>query len=150
MAEHKLEQQWTPELLDFHKELGDKQMGPLWASVFSSSEPRPRAVPYLWKKELILEMLEKAKELLQVGVGSIYRRAVYLINPGMKHLEPHGWGGATQTLYAAVQALNPGESTTSNRGTMSLHQSGAGTITLTKAMRLYSGWTAWIFHLHQR
>lgn len=109
MAEHKLEQQWTPELLDFHKELGDKQMGPLWASVFSASEPRPRAVPYLWKKELILEMLEKAKELLQVGVGSIDRRAVYLINPGMKHLEPHGWGGATQTLYAAVQALNPGE-----------------------------------------
>lgn len=102
-------QNWTPELIAFHKELGEKNMGPLWASVFSAPQPKPRAVPYLWKNELILEMLEKAKELLQVGVGSIDRRAVYLINPGMKHLEPHGWGGATQTLYAAVQALNPGE-----------------------------------------
>ena len=109
MADHKLKQQWTPELLEFHKELGDKNMGPLWASVFSASEPKPRAVPYLWKKELIRDMLEQAKELLQVGVGSIDRRAIYLINPGMKYLEPHGWGGATQTLYAAVQALNPGE-----------------------------------------
>lgn len=109
MADHKLKKQWTPELLDFHQELKDKNMGPLWASVFSSPQPKPRAVPYLWKKQLILDMLEKAKELLQVGVGSIDRRAVYLVNPGMKHLEPHGWGGATQTLYAAVQALNPGE-----------------------------------------
>ena len=109
MSEHKLEQQWTPELLDFHEELKSKNMGPLWASVFSSSQPTSRAVPYLWKKQLILDMLEKAKNLLEVGVGSIDRRAVYLINPGMKQLEPHGWGGATQTLYAAVQALNPGE-----------------------------------------
>lgn len=109
MSEHKLEQQWTPELLDFHEKLKSKNMGPLWASVFSSSQPKSRAIPYLWKKQLIMDMLEKAKELLEVGTGSIDRRAVYLINPGMKHLEPHGWGGATQTLYAAVQALNPGE-----------------------------------------
>ena len=109
MSEHKLEQQWTPELLEFHEELQSKNMGPLWASVFSSSQPTPRAIPYLWKKQLILDMLEKAKNLLQVGTGSIDRRAVYLVNPGMKYLQPHGWGGATQTLYAAVQALNPGE-----------------------------------------
>jgi gentisate 1,2-dioxygenase len=115
MSEQKLKQQWTPELLDFHQELKDKNMGPLWASVFSSTQPKPRAVPYLWKKKHILEMLDKAKELLQVGTGSIDRRAIYLVNPGMKHLEPHGWGGATQTLYAAVQALNPGEIAPSHR-----------------------------------
>ncbi|WML52299.1 hypothetical protein RCG17_23420 [Neobacillus sp. PS3-12] len=110
MSEHKAKQQWTPELLDFHQELKDKNMGPLWASVFSAPQPKPRAIPYLWKKKLILEALDKAKELLAVGTGSIDRRAIYLVNPGMKHLEPHGWGGATQTLYAAVQALNPGKS----------------------------------------
>lgn len=109
MSEHKLEQQWTPELLDFHEELAGKNMGPLWASVFSSSQPTSRAVPFLWKKKAILEVLDKAKNLLEVGTGSIDRRAVYLVNPGMKYLEPHGWGGATQTLYVAVQALNPGE-----------------------------------------
>ncbi|MFB5195413.1 cupin domain-containing protein [Neobacillus sp. KR4-4] len=115
MSEHKSKQQWTPELLDFHQELKDKNMGPLWASVFSAHQPKPRAVPYLWKKRQILEALDKAKELLEVGTGSIDRRAIYLINPGMKHLEPHGWGGATQTLYAAVQALNPGEIAPSHR-----------------------------------
>jgi gentisate 1,2-dioxygenase len=115
MSEHKAKQQWTQELQDFHQELKDKNMGPLWASVFSSSQPKPRAVPYLWKKKLILEALDKAKELLAVGTGSIDRRAVYLVNPGMKNLEPHGWGGATQTLYAAVQALNPGEIAPSHR-----------------------------------
>lgn len=115
MSDEKAKQKWTPELLDFHEELKQKNMGPLWASVFSAPQPKPRAVPYLWKKELILEALDKAKELLRVGTGSIDRRAVYLINPGMKHLEPHGWGGATQTLYAAIQALNPGEVAPSHR-----------------------------------
>lgn len=115
MSEHKLKHKWTDELLDFHKELEDVNLGPLWASVFSPTQPKPRAIPYLWKKELIVSKLEKAKELLKVGTGSIDRRAVYLINPGMKELQPHGWGGATQTLYAAVQAINPGEVAPSHR-----------------------------------
>lgn len=109
MSEHKLQNKWTPELLDLHEGLKKKNLGPLWASVFSPTQPQPRAVPYLWKKELILNELEKSKELLKVGLGSIDRRAVFLINPGMKELQPNGWGGATQTLYAAVQAINPGE-----------------------------------------
>ncbi|ARK32607.1 cupin domain-containing protein [Halalkalibacter krulwichiae] len=115
MAEQKVKQKWTPELLNFHDELDELNLGPLWASVFSKAEPESKAIPYMWKKDLILKKLEKAKELLQVGTGSIDRRAVYLINPGMKDMQPHGWGGATQTLYAAVQVLNPGEVAPSHR-----------------------------------
>ena len=115
MSEHKLNLKLTPELIDFHQDLDDLNLGPLWSSVFSPTQPKARAIPYLWKKQTIVNQLEKAKELLSVGLGSIDRRAVYLINPGMKHLQPHGWGGATQTLYAAVQAINPGEVAPSHR-----------------------------------
>lgn len=61
------------------------------------------------EKELIDHYLTRAETLLKVGTGSAERRAVYLVNPGMKDLQPKAWGGATQTLYAAVQAVNPGE-----------------------------------------
>ena len=115
MTTQKVKGKWTKELEEFHQELYDENLGPLWASRFSGIHPTPRAIPYLWKKEHILAKLEKAKHLLRVGTGSIDRRAVYLINPGMKRLQPHGWGGTTQTLYAAVQAINPGEIAPSHR-----------------------------------
>jgi gentisate 1,2-dioxygenase len=116
MSDHKL-RKWPKEMEDFHAELDDVNLGPLWASLFSSREPAARPIPYLWKRELIENKLDKAKQLLQVGMGSIERRAVYLVNPGMKDLQPHGWGGATQTLYAAVQAIAPGEIAPSHRHT---------------------------------
>jgi len=111
--------QWTKELEEFHKELESVNLGPLWADIgwMNTIEPKPKAVPYLWKSELIHTYLERAEELLMVGTGSAERRAVYLINPGMKDLKPRGWGGATQTLYAAVQAVRPGEIAPSHRHT---------------------------------
>jgi len=118
MADHKLKE-WPKELIDFHNELDEVNLGPLWASAFSSREPQPRPIPYLWKKELLDNKLEKSKEMLQVGFGSVERRAVYLINPGMKQLQPYGWGGATQNLYVAVQAIAPGEIAPSHRHTSS-------------------------------
>ena len=114
MADHKIKD-WPKEIVDFHQELGDANLGPLWASAFSTKQPNPRAVPYLWTRELLEDKLEKSKEMLQVGLGNIERRAVYLINPGMKDLQPYGWGGATQTLYVAVQAIAPKEVAPSHR-----------------------------------
>jgi gentisate 1,2-dioxygenase len=42
------------------------------------------------------------------------RRAVFLFNPGLKHL-----AGATQTLYAAIQMIQPGEVARAHRHTPS-------------------------------
>lgn len=102
----------------FHDQLAKENLGPLWSSIhqLNTIEPKARPIPYLWKKELIQRNLEKAEELLEVGNG-LDRRAVFLINPGMKDLEPVGWGGATQTLYAAVQAVKPGEIAPAHRHT---------------------------------
>lgn len=103
--------EWSKELLEFHEELDSVNLGPLWAHIhhMNTTQPKAKAVPYLWKTELINSYLNRAEKLLEVGVGSAERRAVYLVNPGMKHLQPIAWGGATQTLYAAVQAVKPGE-----------------------------------------
>jgi len=111
--------EWTKELEDFHKELDTVNLGPLWAHIkyMNSIEPLAKPVPYLWTDELIKHYLHRAEDLLLVGTGSAERRAVYLVNPGMKDLKPVAWGGATQTLYAAVQAVKPGEVAPAHRHT---------------------------------
>lgn len=108
----------SKELNAFNERLENDNLGPLWSSIhkLNTIEPEAKPIPYLWKKELIERNLEEAEELLEVGEGAD-RRAVFLINPGMKDLKPVGWGGATQTLYAAVQAVKPGEIAPSHRHT---------------------------------
>lgn len=105
-------------LKEFHERMDKVNLGPLWSSIhqINTIEPKAKPVPFLWKRELIEKHLEEAEELLEVGEGA-ERRAVFLINPGMKDLEPLGWGGATQTLYAAVQAVKPGEIAPAHRHT---------------------------------
>lgn len=108
----------SKELKAFHEKLASENLGPLWSSIhqLNTVEPKGKPVPYLWKRELIERNLKEAEKLLEVGEGAD-RRAVFLINPGMKDLEPLGWGGATQTLYAAVQAVKPGEVAPAHRHT---------------------------------
>jgi gentisate 1,2-dioxygenase len=108
----------SEELRVFHEHLYEQNLGPLWASIheLNTIQPKARAIPYLWKKELIERNLEEAERLLEVGKGAD-RRAIFLINPGMKDFQPLGLGGATQTLYAAVQAVKPGEIAPSHRHT---------------------------------
>ncbi|GAA3312530.1 hypothetical protein GCM10020331_000500 [Ectobacillus funiculus] len=45
------------------------------------------------------------------------RRAIYLQNPGLDYRQPWGWASTSQTLYAAVQLLQPGEVAPSHRHT---------------------------------
>jgi gentisate 1,2-dioxygenase len=106
------------ELDALYEEMAKVHLGPLWASIhrLNTIEPVSRPIPYLWKAELIEHYLAKAEKVLQVGKDA-ERRAVFLINPGMKDLEPVGWGGATQTLYVAVQAVRPGEVAPAHRHT---------------------------------
>ncbi|WP_245632691.1 cupin domain-containing protein [Alicyclobacillus kakegawensis] len=108
------------ELQSLHAEMAKAHLGPLWASIqqLNTVEPVSRPVPYLWKSQLIRHYLEEAGRRLQVGKDA-ERRAVFLINPGMQALEPVGWGGATQTLYVAVQAVRPGEVAPAHRHTTS-------------------------------
>ncbi|WP_372814357.1 cupin domain-containing protein [Paenibacillus sp.] len=108
----------SDELKAFDAKLQSENLGPLWSSIhaLNTIEPKAKPIPYLWKKAHIEKHLEEAARLMEVG-GAVERRAVFLINPGMKDLQPLGWGGATQTLYAAVQAVKPGEIAPAHRHT---------------------------------
>lgn len=110
----------TDELEVLHQEMAENHLGPLWSSIqyLNTVEPVAKPIPYLWKASLIQKFLTRAEELLEVGKGA-ERRAVFLINPGMEDLQPLGWGGATQTLYVAVQAVKPGEVAPAHRHTTS-------------------------------
>ncbi|MCL6592918.1 MAG: cupin domain-containing protein, partial [Alicyclobacillus sp.] len=108
------------ELSVLHAQMAEHHLGPLWSSIqyLNTIEPVAKPIPYLWKAELIEHYLSRAEQLLEVGKGA-ERRAVFLINPGMEDLQPLGWGGATQTLYVAVQAVKPGEIAPAHRHTTS-------------------------------
>jgi gentisate 1,2-dioxygenase len=109
---------FTSDVIAFNDQLEQQNLGPLWSSIhqLNTIEPKPKPIPYLWKRELIEKNLKIAEKLLEVGKGAD-RRALFLINPGMKDLKPVGWGGATQTLYAAIQAVKPGEVAPAHRHT---------------------------------
>ncbi len=105
---------------DFNNKIEKDHLGPLWSAIpeLVSKEPKPLAVPYLWKWATLKEYLLEAKEIFTPERGG-ERRAIYLQNPGLKEREPWGWGAATQNLYAAVQLILPGEEAPSHRHTQS-------------------------------
>ena len=85
---------------------------PLWTvrSDLAPSEPRPRAVPHLWRWAEVFPLAERAGELVPVGRGG-ERRAIAWPTPACR--EPY----ATPTLWAAVQYLGPGEDAPAHRHT---------------------------------
>lgn len=110
----------SQQVLDFNQEIERFHLGPLWNAIpaLMHHEPEPQAVPYLWKWETLYAKLMEAKEIFTPDRGG-ERRAIYLQNPGLKNREPWGWASTTQTLYAAVQLILPGETAPSHRHTQS-------------------------------
>ncbi|MDF2682218.1 MAG: gentisate 1,2-dioxygenase [Brevibacillus sp.] len=119
MAEHNDFFQ-SKEVQDFNRVLEQHHLGPLWNAipVLMTKEPKPDAIPYLWKWETLQKILMEAKEIFTPDRGG-ERRAIYLQNPGLTNRQPWGWGSTTQTMYAAVQLILPGETAPSHRHTQS-------------------------------
>lgn len=105
---------------DFNKEIEKYHLGPLWNAIpdLMHKQPSPHAVPYLWKWETLYAKLMDASEIFTPDRGG-ERRAIYLQNPGLTSRVPWGWASTTQTLYAAVQLILPGETAPSHRHTQS-------------------------------
>lgn len=73
--------------------------------------PRPDAVPFRWDGQTLRALAGQARELVPIERGGD-RRVLACVNPGL--------GGppyATNTLWAAVQALGPGERAPAHRHT---------------------------------
>lgn len=87
------------------------RLTPLWrleADVMSW-QPKPKAVPWLWKWSTLYGIAERAGKLIPIERGGD-RRAIALSNPGLG-----GAPYATPTLWAAVQWLNGREMAPAHR-----------------------------------
>jgi gentisate 1,2-dioxygenase len=96
----------------FRSRLAAANLVPLWGffGEWFSAEPRPGAVPHLWRYgELRPIVLEAAKV---VSTADAERRVLVLENPGLeaRHL-------ATDALYAGLQLIMPGEFARAHRHT---------------------------------
>jgi gentisate 1,2-dioxygenase len=84
---------------------------PFWPVVddLAPAMPRPQAVPFVWRYDELRPFCERAARL--VGTESAERRVFMLVNPALK--APH----TTDTLYAGLQTILPGEVARAHRHT---------------------------------
>ena len=76
-----------------------------------TSVPATRAVPHRWDARTLGNLAAQARDLVPMGAGGD-RRVLACPNPGLE-----GQPYATNTLWAAVQALGPGERAPAHRHT---------------------------------
>jgi len=104
----------TPEITsqrqEFYKRLDRKNTTPLWAVLSNLVTPQPQTAcqPAVWKYDEIRPLLLEAGSLITAREAE--RRVLVLENPGIR-----GKSQITQSLYAGVQLVMPGEIAPSHR-----------------------------------
>ena len=94
----------------FYEKLDGINTAPLWAvmSQLVTSEPRSRCVPHKWDYAGMRALLMEAGGLITAKEAE--RRVLVLENPGIR-----GLSQVTQSLYAGLQLILPGEVAPSHR-----------------------------------
>ena len=77
------------------------------------SDPKTRVKPHLWKWQAIYDSLLQAREKISVARGSVERRVIRLVNPGMAETEM-----TSHTMLLSFQLIQPGEVAPGHRHTM--------------------------------
>src|SRR5215216_3934171 len=98
----------------FYDALDRQNLGPLWESLkgLVPSEPRPKAVPYAWRYAEVRPRLMEAG--LLISAEEAERRVLVLQNPGLP-----GASQITDTIYAGLQLILPGEIAPAHRHSQS-------------------------------
>jgi gentisate 1,2-dioxygenase len=91
-------------LQQFYGDVERHHLAALWniAAQLMTREPAPRIQPYLWRWKDMRRLCLRSGELTPIEKAE--RRVLGLVNPGLK-----GKYAATETLWAAVQLILPGE-----------------------------------------
>ena len=126
---------------DFKDEIAQYNLGPLWEAIpeIMNRNPKPQAEAYLWSSELIDKKMAEAAQIFTPERGG-ERRAIYFQNPGLTYRKPWGWASTSQTIYAAVQMLLPGEKAPSHRHSQSALRfisKGSGAYTIVQGERIF-------------
>jgi len=101
------------DVTQLYDDMHTNALTPLWRIEESlmALEPRPKALPWLWKWEMLHEIAERSGRLVPIDRGGD-RRAIALSNPGL-----NGQPYAVPSLWAAVQWLNGHEVAPAHRHT---------------------------------
>jgi len=98
----------------YYRDLEAAHLAPLWESLAAMSphEPKPRARPFRWTYAEVRTHLMQAGRLITAEKAE--RRVVVLANPGLP-----GQLAVTDTLYAGLQLILPGEIAPAHRHSQS-------------------------------
>lgn len=94
----------------YYKRLSDLHTEALWY-LDMATYSGPPTVPHVWHWQDLMPALRASSEVFTFGQGLEDRRALSLINPSRTH-------GATSTLTASLQMINPGEVARAHRHTL--------------------------------
>ena len=115
-----------------------------------TTEPQPKALPFMWKWSEFRPLMYRASELVPVEMAE--RRVLVFANPGLG-----GRPSATSTLMANLQIINPGEIARSHRHTPSAFRvivEGTGAYTTVEGEKTYMNegdfitTPSWTWHDH--
>ncbi|HEY6405924.1 MAG TPA: hypothetical protein VIY29_00510, partial [Ktedonobacteraceae bacterium] len=101
------------EVSKLYEDMQANSLTALWRieEAIMPQQPRPKAIPWLWKWADLYDVAQRAGSLVPVERGGD-RRAIALSNPGLA-----GQPFATPTLWAAIQWLNGHEVAPAHRHT---------------------------------
>jgi gentisate 1,2-dioxygenase len=77
------------------------------------SAPQTRVKPHLWRWHEIHDSLLQAREKIRLASGSVERRVIRLVNPGLPET-----GMTSHTMLLSLQLIQPGEVAPAHRHTM--------------------------------
>ncbi len=99
-------------LREFYGRIADHHLTPLWEVIrqLLGREPTTDAVPHVWRYDVARPLLLEAGALISAEEAE--RRVLILENPGLR-----GRSSITDTLYAGLQLILPGEVAPAHRHT---------------------------------
>ncbi len=102
----------TPEREAFYERMSVHSVAPLWERLAGmlTAEPNTPAVPALWRYDEVRPFIMEAGEIITAEEAE--RRVLMLENPALR-----GQARITQSLYAGLQLILPGEIAPSHRHT---------------------------------
>src|SRR5215470_10235874 len=105
----------TKEIEELNNLLRGRWVSGLWNLDHAErqSDPKTRVKPHLWKWQEVYDSLLQAREKISVARGSVERRVIRLVNPGMAETEM-----TSHTMLFSFQLIQPGEVASAHRHTM--------------------------------
>jgi gentisate 1,2-dioxygenase len=107
--------QLPKEIQDLNDLLRSRWVSGLWNLDHAERpfDPKTRVKPHLWKWHDIYDSLLQAREKISLASGSVERRVIRLVNPGMADNEM-----TSHTMLLSFQLIQPGEVAPAHRHTM--------------------------------